>query len=217
MLVVGVTDIPLDMPDWPDECVPRGLNPEKFPALARLALFCSDLGAARQYLELVGEKDRSDAEREAFFSCALLKFLGCFESTAGHRRQPLSPKKVFGSGGRQRVEEYRQIRNCMIAHDEQLYPGSFLIAAVADNATVRRVYAVKLGFYLHSIQATFDDLGVLVNAAFEWGEAEIYKELNRVADELNTLDDSVRQKILRLEDFRIELGIDEGRWRQARR
>jgi hypothetical protein len=66
-----------------------------------------------------------------------------------------------------------------VAHDEQLYPGNFLVAAIDPDGAAQRTYAIKMSFNLTSVEGMPGDLKRLVAEAFQWVECELEKDLLR--------------------------------------
>jgi hypothetical protein len=147
--------------------------------LRRLAVFQKDLSIALLLLKFArensafgeGADEGSQTMQESLYDAALIAFLRCFESTAGVRVQPLSPKKIFVPVDRVKFKKLVAIRNKIVAHDEQIF-GSvevFVGRKIDFHAAGTATMVTSVTFFGMHEATSFEDL---VKTAFSWTEKE---------------------------------------------
>lgn len=201
----------------PDGASIKGLLPAEFPEVVRLSIFMSDLRAASELLGLAANDERSDLERDAFCLAALVKLLGCFESTVGHRQKPLKPKKILNLPDRRRIEDLRQLRNKIAVHDEQLYPMNAVVAAVMPDATIADAYVLKATAPLHQVGKLLSELTDLCPKVADYVWLRLNEELGKIVEQLNAQDLEWRQRLLHAPDFSTTFHVEkpeEARWKR---
>lgn len=195
----------------------KGLSAVEYPEAVRLSIFASDLRAAVELVKLADDGQRSNLERDAFCTAALIKVLGCFESTTGHRQRPLKSRKILDPAERKKLDDLKQIRNKMAVHDEQLYPMNSVVAVVMPDATVDSVWVSKATIPLHQVGTALEDLKALSQKLLERVEGKIEVELQQATKALNAHDLEWRKELLNSPDYSVNFESEkpeQARWKR---
>ena len=156
--------------------------------LRRMAVFSSDLQAARQWLDSlsVSVQQVPTTTDRALCNAALIAFCCCFESTSGLRRKPLNSKKVFAGEQRQQLERLITIRNQMVAHDEQFASHTAVLVVKSADHIASETLTYHLSFSLVAMNER-KILNNLVDVALKWVRIKIDKLSKEITTAFNKL------------------------------
>lgn len=171
---------------YPDGSRVCGLALPHADELRRLFLFQKDLRDSVEWLESLGQFPIESPIREALAVAALIRFFGCFESTAGHRRKPLQRKKLFEFAERSTFDVLKRLRDKLVVHDEQLYPNHTPWVVIGPEGSAIEAGVLGMGFRLADmIQA--EQLLLLAGIALTWAANEFELVASQVVDNINKL------------------------------
>ncbi|WP_156964519.1 hypothetical protein [Methylocapsa aurea] len=169
---------------YPADATVHGVDGKLSNELKRLSVFGADLLRALNWLDLATKSNSPNPTEEALDESALLAFCRCFESTNGHRLKPLKSKQVFNPDQRAKFERLKLIRNRVVAHDEQLFGGVFVLVVRSVGLTALDVLSLNLS-------TSFTDfpekgfLRELVGVACHWVELERTRVMNELKKEFD--------------------------------
>lgn len=172
----------------------QGTNSQAFQTreLARLLVFRSDLERVIRWCALLADDSLDIEIREASAIAAFVRLSSCFEGTAGLRTRPLK-SKILAPDLRERLKACKNIRNQMIAHDDNTRPGTFVMLVLGPNADALRAYSLNLSVPISGLPAA-RDLIAIADAALAWIAAEYERVASRLVDGFNELPPEERQR-----------------------
>ena len=177
---------------YPEGSTVHGLALPEGQDLCRLLILYSEMRQVMSWLETAINASLDGGIREGMAVAAWVRFCGCFESTAGLRAQPLQPKKIYTKADRPLIEIFRQIRNKVVAHDEQLFPSnSPLVVLNADGLAIEAL-AMRASYPLHC-RDQLGEMARLAKIASEWLEAEADRVGAEIVAKINGLPFTLRQ------------------------
>jgi hypothetical protein len=167
---------------YPDGAVVHGIEGPNAKELRRLSVFEAELHKVVGWLKLIPvdlaqiNMDES-LVFEGLADAALLAFCRCFDSD--HPLRPLRQKGMLSLAQRDQLERIRAVRNKLVAHDEQLFNGTFsLIVRSRDFAAIE---AVSLNLLTPFVALSeLNDLRSLSGVVQNW----VKNEHERVATEI---------------------------------
>lgn len=177
---------------YPEGSVVRGIAGPKPLELCRLVVFRGDLTNVCEWLMAANAEGVPPTIHEALCAAALVKFCSCFEGTSGLRAKPLKRKNIFAPADRAIVERLRQIRNKLVAHNENLYPGEFPLIVLDSDANAIEAVALKLEAPF-SVMPEVADLSRLSAIALGWVAAEFEAIATEVVAGINAIPISERR------------------------
>lgn len=170
----------------------HGLALPKGQELCRLLLLYAQMCQVMSWLETAMDASLDGGIREGVAIAAWVRFCGCFESTAGLRAQPLQPKKIYAKADRPLIEMFRQIRNKVVAHDEQLFPSSSPLVVLDGDGFAIEAVAMGASYPVHGFEP-LGQMARLARIAAEWLEAEADRVGTEIVATINGLPFAVRQ------------------------
>jgi len=170
----------------------HGLALPKGQELCRLLLLYAQMCQVMSWLETAMDASLDSDIREGMTVGAWVRFCGCFESTAGLRAQPLQPKKIYAKADRPLIEMFRQIRNKVVAHDEQLFPSSSPIIVLNADGFAIEALAMGASYPVHGFDQ-LSEMARLAKIAAEWLESEADRVGTEIVATINGLPFAVRQ------------------------
>lgn len=173
---------------YPEGTTFHGLTTPLAESLKRLSVFMGELQQVEHWLRLIPEGDPTTGDPAAISAgladAALIGFCRCFD--LNHPLKPLKPKRVFSPEQRDQLDRLKNVRNKLVAHDEQLTHGVFTLIARSRDLTA--VEAVSL-----SLQAPFSvlpdlaRLRVLQQIALEWVRQEHWRVATEIVQAFDAL------------------------------
>jgi hypothetical protein len=133
---------------YPDGATVHGVEGPAAQELRRLAVFMADLQCVVRWLSLIpGDLPQEPSDQTfayvALADAALLAFCRCFDVT--HALKPLKKKKMLSLEQRDQLKRLENIRNKLVAHDEQPFKGVFSLLVRSRDLTA--IEAVSLYAY----------------------------------------------------------------------
>ncbi len=140
---------------YPEGATVHGIEGPAAKELRRLAVFRGELQSVVRWLSLIPGDVPQDASNQAFAfvglaDAALLGFCRCFD--LDHALKPLKKKKMLSLDQRDELERLQNIRNKLVAHDNQLFNGVFSLIVRSTDLTAIEAVSINLvtPFVVHS-------------------------------------------------------------------
>lgn len=171
----------------------HGINLPGALELKRIAVFLGELQVVERWLSLIPTSAPDDTSDETFVylglaDAALMGLCRCFDSD--HPLKPLK-RKFLSLSQRDDLERLQNIRNKLVAHNEQLGNGVFSLIIRAPDLTAIEAVSLNL-FTPFAALAEIEKLRALSRFVLDWVRQEHGRIASEIVEAFNALPAIVR-------------------------